>query len=208
MESLYGFFEGILGADLARRTFWFFATVFVFILAANWAGLLPGVGSVGFGSYGEDGSFHLEKPLLRGANADLNLTLAMSLVFFVLWIVWAVQANGVGGVLAHIFPLTGHGKGLMAFFLILIFLFVGIIEVVSIAIRPVALTFRLYGNVFAGENILETIILMAGSWLGWLAVLPFYFLELMVGLVQAFVFALLTAVFTMLICRHDQEGAH
>jgi F-type H+-transporting ATPase subunit a len=81
---------------------------------------------------------------------------------------------------------------------------VGILEVVSIVFRPVSLSFRLYGNVFAGENILESM-LMIVPWLGWLIPLPFYFLELLVGLVQALVFMLLTAVFTLLMCEHHDE---
>ena len=202
VESLYDFFASILGADLARRTYWFFSTLFVFILVANWAGLLPGVGSLG---YLDEDEF---KPFLRGANADLNLTLAMSLVFFFLWTLWAFQCNGAKGVLLHIFPVTGLGRGFLPVLLIPIFIFVGLIEIFSICIRPVALTFRLYGNIYAGESLLENIIHMGGWYFGWLIVLPFYLLELMVGLVQALVFALLCAVFTMLICRHDEEGAH
>jgi F-type H+-transporting ATPase subunit a len=97
----------------------------------------------------------------------------------------------------------------MGLFLMVIYLFVGVIEVVSIGVRPVALMFRLYGNVFAGENILETVMLLGGTYFGWLAVLPFYFLELLVGLVQALVFALLTSVFTSLMCsHHDKEKSH
>lgn len=209
VESLYGFFEDILGAKLVKKTFWFFATVFIFILSSNWFGLLPGVGTIGWGNEDSGGEFHLTEPLLRGVNADLNMTAAMALAFFAFWIVWAFQANGVGGVAAHIFQVKGHGASLLGVFLVAIFLFVGVVEIVSILVRPLALMFRLYGNIFAGENILETMLHMGGFWFGWLFALPFYFLELLVGLVQALVFALLTSVFTMLICRHDgEEHAH
>lgn len=203
VESLYGFFEDILGAKLVKKTFWFFATVFIFILFSNWFGLLPGVGTI---LWKTENGF---EPLLRGVNADLNMTAAMALAFFALWIVWAVQANGVGGVAAHIFQVRGHGAHLLGILLAAVFLFVGVIEIVSILVRPLALMFRLYGNIFAGENILETMLHKGGFWFGWLFALPFYFLELLVGLVQALVFALLTSVFTMLICRHeDEEQAH
>lgn len=209
VESLYGFFEDILGAKLVKKTFWFFSTVFIFILFSNWFGLLPGVGTIGWGNEDSGGKFHLTEPLLRGVNADLNMTAAMALAFFALWIVWAVQANGFGGVAAHIFQVKGHGASFLGIFLVAVFLFVGVIEIVSILVRPLALMFRLYGNIFAGENILETLLHMGGFWFGWLFALPFYFLELLVGLVQALVFALLTSVFTMLICRHDgEEHAH
>jgi F-type H+-transporting ATPase subunit a len=77
------------------------------------------------------------------------------------------------------------------------------LEVVSILFRPVSLSFRLFGNVFAGENILESMLMIKG--LGWIIPLPFYFLELLVGLIQAMVFMLLTAVFTLLICQHHDE---
>ena len=86
VESLIGFFAGIMVADLAKRTFWFIVTVFILILFANWAGLIPGVGTVGFNLHGEGvaegDSF---RPFFRGANADLNMTLAMAAVFFVIW---------------------------------------------------------------------------------------------------------------------------
>ena len=110
--------------------------------------------------------------------------------------------------LGHIFNVKGHGGGFLGIFLMLVFLFVGVVEIVSICIRPVALMFRLYGNVFAGENILETVMHMGGWFFGWLLVLPFYLLELLVGAVQALVFALLTAVFTALMCEHHEDEAH
>ena len=211
VESLIGFFEGILGAKLARETFWFFGTIFIFILFSNWFGLIPGVGTVGW-AHGDPGFFHsehLSAPLFRGVNADLNMTAAMALFFFALWIFWSLKAIGPGGFFLHIFNVKGHGFTVMGIFLLLIYIFVGVVEVVSISVRPVALMFRLYGNVFAGENILETVMALGGPYFGWLAVLPFYFLELLVGFVQALVFALLTAVFTSLMCsHHDEDHAH
>jgi len=205
VEGMYGFFEDILGRDLVKRSFWFFCTLFIFILFTNWFGLIPGVGTVGWGT-NADGHFHVVKPLLRGGNADLNTTLAMSLVFFFLWIVWSFQSLGVAGFFKHIFSGGDNGKGVAAIFMIAIFLFVGLIEVISITFRPVSLSFRLYGNVFAGENILESMMHLGGTWFGWLLPLPFYFLELLVGIVQALVFALLTSVFTALMAGHHEEG--
>jgi hypothetical protein len=79
VESLYQFLEGIIGPELVRRSFWFFATIFIFIVFSNWAGLFPGVGSIGWGHPTPRG-FELDQPFFRGANADLNLTLAMALV--------------------------------------------------------------------------------------------------------------------------------
>ncbi|MBT4275944.1 MAG: F0F1 ATP synthase subunit A [Verrucomicrobia bacterium] len=199
IESLFEFLESIMGYELVKKTFWLFATLFIFILATNWFGLVPGVGTLGWET--SDGHF---EPWLRGSHADLNMTTAMAVFFFVMWCVWSLQANGISGVYNHIFGNKGGGAGFMKLFMIAIFFFVGILEVVSIVFRPVSLSFRLYGNVFAGENILESM-LMIVPWLGWLIPLPFYFLELLVGLVQALVFMLLTAVFTLLMCEHHDE---
>lgn len=205
VESLHDFLEGIIGADLVKKTFWFFATVFIFILAANWFGLIPGVGSIGWGHPDASGKLsHLSEPLFRGANADLNMTLAMAMVFFACWTVWALQANGAGGFILHLFGPKGDTTGFLKVLMIAVFVLVGVLEVVSILFRPVSLSFRLYGNIFAGENMLETMALLSPAF-GWLLAIPFYFMELLVGLVQALVFMLLTAVFTLLICQHDED---
>ncbi len=204
VAGLYNFLESIIGPHLVRRTFWFFATIFIFILAANWVGLIPGVGTIGWGHQTSNG-FVIDQPLFRGANADLNLTLAMALVFFACWIVWAVQEVGPVGILKELFAPKGETEGLLKVLMVVVFLAAGLLEVVSILFRPVSLSFRLYGNVFAGENMLETMSRMIPS-LGWLLPIPFYFMELLVGLVQALVFMLLCAVFTLLMCQHEAEG--
>ena len=208
VESLHDFLEGIIGPELVKKTFWFFATIFIFILFTNWFGLIPGVGTIGWGVQGEHG-FEVTRPLLRGGNADLNMTFAMSAVFMVLWFVWAIQANGVKGFFLHLFGPKGDSTGLLKVLMIVIFFLVGFLEVFSIAFRPVSLSFRLFGNIFAGENMLEAMSKLVPA-LGWLLPVPFYFMELLVGLVQALVFMLLTAVFTMLICLHEEghEKAH
>jgi F-type H+-transporting ATPase subunit a len=203
VESLYLFLEGLLGAHLVQRTFWFFATVFIFIVAANWVSLLPGVGTIGWGHRTEHG-FEVSQPFFRGANADLNLTLAMALVFFCCWIVWAVREVGLRGMLRELFAPKGEATGLLRLIMIVIFFAAGLLEVVSILFRPVSLSFRLYGNIFAGENMLEAMATLVPG-LGWLVPVPFYFLELLVGVVQAMVFMLLTAVFTLLICQHEER---
>lgn len=210
VESLYNFLENIIGSELVRKTFWFFATLFIFILFVNWFGLIPGVGTIGWGHHDPTtGVFHVDRPLLRGGNADLNMTTAMAAIFFVLWFVWAIQAQGVGGFLKHLFAPKGETKGPLKLLMIVIFFMVGWLEVVSILFRPVSLSFRLFGNIYAGESILEAMSTM-NPWLSWLLPLPFYFMEILVGIVQALVFMLLTAVFTMLIAQHDHgpEQAH
>jgi len=208
VEGLQDFLGTIMGDKLARETFWFFGSIFIFIISANWMGLLPGVGTIGMNRLDEADKIVEWVPFLRGANADLNTTLALALAFFAMWLYWSVKANGPGGFLAHIFLYQGEGKGAMKLMLVVIFFLVGFLELVSIAIRPVTLTFRLYGNIYAGESLLELMLYMGGKWLGWLVALPFYFLELMVGAIQALVFTLLTAVFTSLMCTHDESGDH
>src|SRR5438477_8072725 len=203
VESLYNFLENIIGRELVRKTFWFFATIFIFILFVNWFGLIPGVGTIGWGHHDPStGVFHVDRPLLRGGNADLNMTTAMAAIFFVLWIIWAIQANGVGGFLLHIFGPKGETSGFLKVIMIVIFFMVGWLEVISILFRPISLSFRLFGNIYAGESILEAMSTMVPA-LSWLIPIPFYFMEVLVGVVQALVFMLLTAVFTLLIAQHQ-----
>lgn len=203
--GLYDFLEKIIGPHLVKRTFWFLATVFIFILCANWVSLIPGVGTIGWGHQTPNG-FFVDQPLFRGANADLNLTLAMALVFFACWIVWGLQEVGPVGFLKELFAPKGESTGPMKVLMIVVFFAAGCLEIVSILFRPISLSFRLYGNIFAGENMLETMSRMVPG-LGWLLPIPFYFMELLVGLVQALVFMLLCAVFTLLMCMHEEAGS-
>ena len=207
VETLRNFLEGVLGRALAAKTFWFFATAFILILTTNWFGLIPGVGTIGYGHVGADGMMgHVERPILRGVNADLNVTLAMSMVFFASWTYWALSANGVVGTVKHLFAPRGESRGMMRVLMLAVFFAVGILEIISIVFRPVSLSFRLYGNIFAGETMLEAMSNLVPD-LAAILPLPFYFMELLVGFVQAFVFMLLTAVFTFLMCDHgDGHG--
>ena len=204
VEGLYGFLESIIGPHLVKRTFWFLATIFIFILSTNWLGLIPGVGTIGWGQQTLQG-FVVDQPLFRGANADLNLTFAMALIFFACWIVWALQELGPIGFAKELFGPKGDTTGFLKVLMIVVFFASGCLEIVSILFRPVSLGFRLYGNVFAGENMLETMARLVPG-LGWLLPIPFYFLELLVGFVQALVFMLLCAVFTLLICQHEEAA--
>ncbi len=208
IESLYNFFAGILGEHLAKRTFWFFGSTFLLIIVSNYLGLLPGVGTIG---WDVDAHGHVHTPLMRGGNADVNMTAAMAFTFAILWFFWAISENGLKGFFAHIFAPKGQFKGIMIPVMLFIFGVVGVLEMVSIAIRPVALSFRLFGNIYGGEQTLEILMGLGGKWLAFLPSLPFYFMELLVGGVQALVFTLLCAVFLKLICDHgdhDEEHAH
>jgi F-type H+-transporting ATPase subunit a len=198
VESLYTFLEGLMGAHLTKRTFWFFGSIFFFILVSNYLGLIPGVGTITYGG----------TPILRGGNADINMTAAMAFTFAILWIYWAISENGLKGFIAHIFAPKGV-KGFLFWALMPLFIFVGFLEIISIAIRPVALSFRLFGNIYGGEQTLEKLMALVPDYLAFLPSLPFYFMELLVGFVQALVFTLLCAIFLKLICDHgDEHEAH
>jgi len=179
---------------------------FIFILLNNWSGLLPGVGTIGWGHTGADGRFHMVRPWIRPANADFNSTIALALISFGAWIIIIFKYAGPKVIIHDIFGNKADRKDLptvVYYGFSLIFLFVGLIEVLSICIRPITLSARLFGNVFGGENLLHST---------WFAP-PFYFMELLVGFVQAFVFTLLSAVYIGLICNHgddhdNEEEAH
>ncbi len=204
VESLYDFLSNILGAYMVKKTFWFFASIFLFILVNNLLGLFPGVGTIG--TYNEHG--HIVG-YFRGGMADLNMTMSMALVFFALWTYWAITENGMGGFLSHIFAPKGVFHGFMKVFMVVIFIIVGFLEIISICVRPVALTFRLFGNIYGGEQTMEKLMDLVPEQIAFLPALPFMFMELLVAFVQALVFMLLTAVFLRLICEHaGEEGAH
>ncbi|MCC7299799.1 MAG: F0F1 ATP synthase subunit A [Verrucomicrobia bacterium] len=203
---LHDFLADIMGEKLAQKTFWLLGSFFVFILCSNWLGLFPGIGSIGWGHETEH-MFKVTLPLFRGVNADLNTTLALGALFFLFSLLWAWKENGPIGILKHIFAPKGGTKGVMLFVMSVVFLAVGFLEVFSIIIRPFSLALRLYGNVFAGEVMLETMLHKVPA-LGWLLPVPFYLMEVLVGLIQAFVFTLLSSVFVMLICSHESTEEH
>ena len=217
VEFVLGELEGILGHKIAVKVFPLLATVFIFILVSNWFGLVPGVGSTGFG---EKSGFltldpaHHYVPLLRPATADLNMNLGMAVVFMIVWLYISIKEVGLKGFLHHIFGAKGGMTGLLGLLMSIIFFIVGIIEVISILFRPVSLSLRLFGNIFAGETLLHTMAEL-GEKMGWpdavafigrvALPIPFYFMELLVGLVQAIVFTLLCAVYVQLSTAHDEE---
>lgn len=200
IEGVKGLVEPIVGKRTAPAALPLLLTLFVFILINNWSGLLPGVGTVGMVTHGEDGS-HLFEPFIRPFTADMNGTIALALVAMGGWLMLILRFAGPKLILHDLFGNKADRREVPAaiyYFLTLIFLAVGLIEVISIAIRPVSLSFRLFGNVFGGENLLH----------GTAFVFPFYFLELLIGLVQALVFTLLVSVYIGLICNHGDDHDH
>lgn len=199
--------EPIVGKHMVRPTLPLLIGFFTFILIMNWSGLLPGVGT--FGHLNEDGAFRY---YFRPANADLNTTFALAIVSFVAWLYYITRYAGLKVVAYDLFG-NKADKAEVPFPIYVglfgIFIAVGAIEVVSILSRLVSLPFRLFGNVFGGENLLTS---MHGL-VSWLMPVPFFFLELLIGLVQALVFTLLVAVYIGLICNHhgdehDKSHAH
>jgi len=213
VELMSNFIESLAGRETMERGFWFFASLFIFILAENTLALVPGFGTWGWGHYVDGGNtiwdFEVTKPFLRGANANVNTTAAYAAIFFFMYFYWCVRQMGVGGSLFHIFGSKVKFPNVaLNWTCIIVFFLVGWIEVLSIlVIRPIAFTFRLYGNIFGGEFLLDSMYKLAPNF-AFLILVPFYFYELLVAFVQAFVFFALTAAFTGMITNSgDSHGS-
>jgi F-type H+-transporting ATPase subunit a len=200
IDGLRGLLLPILGKKAFTMAFPLLIGLFIYILIHNWSGLIPGVGA--FGRYDEHG--HLIY-WMRPANADLNSTLGMALVAMIAWLFISIK---VAGPKFFIWELFGNkadkAETPMVIYLGLIpvFFIVGLIEVVSIAFRPVSLSFRLFGNVFGGENLLTSMTGMAP----YIVPIPFYFYEVLVGVVQALIFTLLVAIYIGLMTNHEEDA--
>jgi F-type H+-transporting ATPase subunit a len=204
---MYDFCKQVAGDENGRRFFPMICTIFLFVLFNAWLSLIPGFGSIHLTTGGH------EYELLRGANTDLNTPLAIALISFVFVWYYGVRLLGpgffkqyfaFGGIFRGIGKmLTGKFmQGLTGMFSGIVDAFVGILELLSVFIRIVSFTFRLFGNMTAGEILL----LIASFLVPWVAALPFYGLELLVGVVQALIFAGLTLVFVSLaVTPHEAE---
>jgi F-type H+-transporting ATPase subunit a len=202
MEALRDIFEPIIGKRAFPTAFPLLITFFIFILFHNWMGLIPGVGTIGWG-HDVDGHFHMMRPLIRPFNSDFNGTIALALISFGAWAIVVLKFAGPALIAKDLFGNKAdkaETPGWLYPILSIVFLIVGLIEVFSIAIRPFTLSVRLFGNVFGGENLLH----------GTSFFFVFYFMELLVGLIQALVFTLLTAVYMGLLVNHgdDHDAAH
>ena len=250
MEAIVEFFldlcEKVAGPERARRFLPLVLTIFLFIVAANWMGVLPGFGTIGriespedvvhhaedggarpdlneirlqvfdgvgalgimpFGSgdeeitaakYEEEGAPEGKQvgvlvPFLRSANTEVNTTLAIALVAMFMVHFWGFRTLGIRGHVSKFLNFRGGPIGL----------FVGILEGISEIARVISFTFRLFGNIFAGEVLLVAMAFL----LPLIGIIPFLGLELFVGLIQAFIFSILTLVFaTMATVSHGAEG--
>lgn len=179
VEFLFNTANEIIGDEQqTKKYFPLVATIFIFIIANNWIGLLPGVGTIGVNEIKE--GHRVLVPLLRSANADLNTTLALAITTMI-----AVQVFGVAAIGAF------RHAGKFFNFKSPILLFVGILEFMGEFARMVSFSFRLFGNIFAGEVLLTIVAFLVP----YIAPLPFFFLELFVGFIQALVFTMLALVF-------------
>jgi F-type H+-transporting ATPase subunit a len=193
----------IVGEKVAKPTFPLLISLFTFILIQNWSGLFPGVGTI----YMVDHTTGGWMELIRPGNADLNATLALAIVAIGGWFYFIMRYAGPVFVFKDLFGNKADKSevpGAIYYPLFVIFFLVGVIEVVSILFRPISLSLRLFGNIFGGESLMHA---MSGMQ-KWGLPAPFYFLELLIGFVQAFVFTLLVSVYIGLICNHGGEEHH
>lgn len=179
--GLYNFMTDLLGdSKKAMKYFGLVATLLLFILANNWLALVPGLSAIGLNEVTEHGKVFV--PLFRTANSDLNMTLILAIVAVIFIQVFGIMMLGFFKY-SHKFFKNPIKDPIGAF--------TGILELVSEVARMISFSFRLFGNIFAGEVLLVIISFL----LPYGAPLPFLFLELFVGLIQAVVFATLTLVF-------------
>jgi F-type H+-transporting ATPase subunit a len=183
IEAFYSLTESV-SQHAAAKIFPYFMTFFLFILLINWSSLIPGVGTVGLKENGE------LIPFLRGATSDLNVTLAFALVSAAATHMLSIKTIGLKDYLSRYFSFNP------------INLFIGALEIISEITKVISLSFRLFGNIFAGEVVLLTV----SSIFAFVFPLPFLALEIIVGFVQALVFSMLTMVFmAILTTSHDES---
>ena len=232
IEALLGFFQGVAGEANGRRFLPILATIFLFVLANAWMGLLPIYNVFGWGEEGYSSTllnsilpgvfpayegFIVETAVLRPANTDINVPLMLALVSFLAVEYWGITSVGFRPYMAKFFrygQLIGafgqlaRGRVKTAFSGIFyggIDVFVGGLELLSEFVRIISFTFRLFGNMTAGEVLL----LMMAFLIPWLIAVPFYGLETMLGAIQALIFAGLTLVFaTLAVTPHEHEHEH
>lgn len=187
---LEGAFEGILNllesvtqnAVEARRFFPLIATIFLFVLFSNWIGLLPGLGTIGL-NHGEAGHQTII-PFLRSTSADLNFTIALSLISVLTIQFTGIMALGIVKYGKKFFVSPFHKPYILGTFM-------GFLELISEFAKLLSFSFRLFGNIFAGEILLTVMLHLVPYFIP----LPFLALEVFIGFIQAAVFAMLTAVF-------------
>lgn len=206
---LYDLCCSVAGEKNGRRFFPIVATIFLMVGFNAWLGLIPGYGSIL--AHTAEGEVHL----LRAANTDLNTPLALAVVSFIFVEITALRGLGLG-YLKKFFPVgefwnslkkvfKGNAKaGLSGMFTGFIFIFTGLLELLSEFIRIISLSFRLFGNMTAGEILLMVVAFVVP----WVFAVPFYGLELLIGFIQALIFAGLTLIYVTVAVTPHEEEAH
>jgi F-type H+-transporting ATPase subunit a len=216
LEALIGFVESIAGKDNGRKFFPVVATIFIFVIANAWLALFPGFMSIGIWQteivHGVEETVQIA--LFRGANTDVNFPLALALVSFIFVEYWGFKVQGFTSYTSKFVNFRRYfsgwgmvlrgkiGSGMGMIFTGIIDIFVGFVELLSELIRIVSFTFRLFGNMTAGEILIFSIMFL----IPWVAAVPFYGLELFIGFVQALIFCGLTVVFlVMAVAPHEEH---
>jgi F-type H+-transporting ATPase subunit a len=191
VDYLYGITEGVAG-DRSPKIFPWVAVFFIFIALSNLIGLLPGFGSIGFFRESAEEGRHIV-PLLHTATSDLNTTLALAIVSVFATHVLAIRSTGIKDYLKRFFALNP------------ILLFVGLLEIIQELTKFLSFSFRLFGNISGGHAVIGTM----SSLFAFVVPVPFLFLEILVGVVQAGIFAMLTMAFMSILSEsHKKEESH
>lgn len=196
VEGFFNFFESVVGDRKQTRAFFpLVTTIFIFLAVANWMGIFPGVGSITVKEFAE--GRELAVPIFRSMNADVNMTLAVALISVISTQLFGIAALGV---------LPYAGKFFVPPWKDPIGAFIGILELVAEFAKIISFSFRLFGNIFAGEVLLVVISFL----MPYAAPIPFLGLEIFVGFIQALVFAMLTLVFLKMATTahggHEEHG--
>lgn len=208
IEAAFGVMDSVTGSrEKSTKFFPLVFTLFIFILINNWLGILPGVGSIGYVAMHEGHGVFV--PFLRGATADLNTTLSLALLA-------VIGSNLLGFITVGVWKyfnkfisvkeLISIPRKVLKDPSVLIVnpikFFVGLIEIISEIAKVASLSFRLFGNVFAGEVLLASIAVI----FAWILPVPFMFLEILVGLIQALIFSMLTLVYLSVATTAEEHG--
>ena len=183
IQMFYEITESV-AQEKVKKIFPYFMSFFLFILLSNWTSLLPGFGTIGIKEHGE------LIPLLRGNTSDLNTTLALALISAFATHILSLKTLGIKSYLGRYFSLNPVN------------MYVGILEIISEITKIISLSFRLFGNVFAGEVVLLTV----STIFAFLFPIPFLLLEIIVGFVQALVFSMLTMAFMAILTTPHHES--
>jgi F-type H+-transporting ATPase subunit a len=202
LQQLLDLCEEVAGKEWGRRFMPLVSSIFLYVLCSNWVSVIPGVDSIGTplpGAQATAGIFLLGDqsnklvPWVRPASTDLNFTLSLALISVIVTQIYGLRSLGAWGHISKYLNFRGP-----------IDFVVGILEAVGELARIISFSFRLFGNVFAGDVLL----IVMGTLLPFVGPVAFYFLEVFVGFIQAFIFAALTLVFLSLAITGHDEGEH